>query len=815
MSKYANELMNITFLTQVRELARNGKINPRSYNTCIANGIETIRDLDLNFDPESGFLHFRNCGHKTNNELVGILKEVHAKDIDENAQAYMRTLPEIVRESFKKTIEDVFPTDGTSSEAKLFYTFFTPETFVFKVYTKKDNLLLQEEFEKAGALLQEETGTIELYRLRKKMISVLGYVCDRLAGNFDNGVRRERTQIKRIRQMMEHTLHTNFIGAYYEALLSADKMDLAGKEFERLVSTSQRIVQNFVRKKELTLANSWKYLNISADEFYRIWPTSRKGAQGYLEILSHFRDYLEHLSTSSAESDKRVQLQHVFDFLTDEEAENVIKFRKQRGHLPMFYITDRYFATTNNRQHQIFARCFGLGGRSPRRKTEVAEELGMTRERVRQIVTETDFSRLSLAHPDHWREYPYPTMHFISTRTKQWSHDMATEGVTPEFISFAGIMVAMHGFAYKRLAGIEKFIVLPRHIERYTSYMKRMLDLRDKTHVENIIVRFPDFLDQADYEDKVIRETVKRELTSYLDIEVISENMFFPHNTVDIAAEVESILRKEGNPLHIDEILERMHASFPKLKLTRERLKFQMRNSNEIVAKGKTSLYCLRSWTHVFIGSIRDLVKQILANSNVPLSINEIMEVVSNNFETTRYNVYNSLFISSDFTLFEGRKFGLSAKKYPREFKPYTRSSNQKSFAERFADYKQFVETFGHHPYNSGIMEEEVLKRWQCNIIKRFLRISEEERKEFDEFMHYTQNLPFTYSEYRFKLNTEKYLKYVRKTGMAPTPKSEPELTKWYRKTSASYRQLNERKKGYFDEFLAELAEISSDIPGL
>lgn len=58
--------MHVNFTTTIKELVDAGMLSHRSYNTCIANGIETIRDLDHYHVADNGFLHFRNCGTKTN-----------------------------------------------------------------------------------------------------------------------------------------------------------------------------------------------------------------------------------------------------------------------------------------------------------------------------------------------------------------------------------------------------------------------------------------------------------------------------------------------------------------------------------------------------------------------------------------------------------------------------------------------------------------------------------------------------------------------------------------------------------------------------
>lgn len=789
--------MNIQFTTSVRDLADMGIISPRSHNTCIANGIENVKDLDHYHHSEKGFLGFRNCGNKTNSELKEVLRLAHDPEkTEECASSFIRALPGDVVFAFRNGIEEVISEPGRNGAVKLFNSLFTPDLFTYLCYRDREYVL------DMADSTDVENDDVARYALRKMMFDIVCNVLERLTGNFDASVRRERASLRKLRPALEHRLHTDHVAGYYAALLSGKKMRLAQLEYNRLVENAPRIVHNFIRKHSLDLESSWQLLNLDEDEFFKRYPTCRKGAVGYIHLLADFKRYVEGLVNSSEEEDVKEELKIKFPFLTDAEAIEAVKFRIGHEHLPMLFITDSYFRHTDFRQHRIYARCFGLGGMEARRKTEVADELGVSRERVRQIISDTDFSRCSFAEPSLWEAYGINESDFITPLSKEWKHLMYVEGLQPVFTAYAGIMVGVHGFIYKRMAGVDKFLARPGYADRYSRYLKHMLDLRDRTHVEDKLVDISDILEEADRTDSKVRDTVLREIATYLAVDTLGTKLFFPHNSVDVAAEVETMLQKEGNPLHIDEILDRMNLMFPDLGLTKDRLKFQMRSSDEIVPKGKTSLYCMRSWTHVFIGSIRDLVKQILSDSDIPVSMDTIMQVVSENFDTTRYNVYNSLLICDDFVQYEGSRFGLAHKTYGPEFIVSERSSSRKSFRERFDDYKSFVEKNGHHPFNSGDDDEETLKRWQVNVLKQLITVTPEEKEELQEYLRSHDQIPFSSLEYSFKQSCDAYLDFVRNYGVSPTPKSDPELVKWYRKQLSRYEDYTDLRKEYFESML-------------
>lgn len=794
--------MHVNFTTTIKELVDAGMLSHRSYNTCIANGIETIRDLDHYHVADNGFLHFRNCGTKTNNELVAVLEQAHENLDPVNAsENFIQSLPQDVSDAIKEGIEKFVPYASGSPVARMFHHIYTPDLFIYRCYRERDRILTvaDSDFDCVDA----SDMTIARYELRRRIVNIVAFAYECMANNYDPRVKRERLFLKRLRNAMDSRLHTDYMEGYFDALLTPKKMRLAQRKFEALVNESPRITVNFINKYELSLKQAWSCLNLKEDQFYQKFSTCRKGAQGFMKLLGEFKEYLEYLITSSDDDDNRHEMQHHFPFLNDEDALKAVRYKEKYGNLPMFFITDRYFTSTASRQHNIYAHCFGLGGYQPKRKTEVADELGVSRERVRQIICDSNFSKLGFSDKSLWKHYDFIGRHIICPNYPGWRMAFANEGLQPTFSMFAGIMVAVHGYAYKRLAGVDKFVVLPEHEERYGGYLKKMLDLRDRTHVDDKLVELNEFLTPEDASCHEICQNISVDLARYLEVQVLGSRLFFPHTTVDVVAEVRAMLAAEGNPLHVDDILIRMNRRFPDLHLTKDNLKFQMRSSDDIVPKGKTSRYCLNTWTHIFIGSIRDLVKKILSDSDRPMDMDEIMGIVAENFDTTQYNVYNSLLVSDDFQLYEGSRFGLSGKDYEKSgFKRVGRNSGRKNFMERFAEYKNFVELHGHHPFNGHDEPQSTLKRWQSNILKQNIAVSEENLEEFRHYMEETKGIPFTSTEASFKHNCDKYAALLKEYGVHGIASAAPEMAEWFEKTKQRFQEYHDRRHDYFMELL-------------
>jgi hypothetical protein len=97
-----------------------------------------------------------------------------------------------------------------------------------------------------------------------------------------------------------------------------------------------------------------------------------------------------------------------------------------------------------------------------------------------------------------------------------------------------------------------------------------------------------------------------------------------------------------------------------------EHVRAKVLQSEALKPIGKSSMYTLAEWTHVYRGSIRDLVAGILKKSRTPLHIDEIMKKVLQAYPYTNKNSVTSS-LGSDkerFVLFGDGYYGLRKKKY-------------------------------------------------------------------------------------------------------------------------------------------------------
>lgn len=232
-----------------------------------------------------------------------------------------------------------------------------------------------------------------------------------------------------------------------------------------------------------------------------------------------------------------------------------------------------------------------------------------------------------------------------------------------------------------------------------------------------------------------------------------------------------------------------------------------MRNHPDILPVGKTSTYMLRHWRTVFSGNIRDLMRDILSAHKEPLDLDFITDKVTDVFESTnRKNIHSSLSSCDDFIPFANGLWGLRSKSYSDEFIEVDLSRSRNSFEERFEQYKQFVNDFSRHPYASGIEEEESLNRWQSNVKKRVLDVTDEQVNLLEEFIASTSHLPSNGREVKFYRNCQEYLDFVKENFELPNRNDSQTLYFWFHKNLPEYKNYDDNRTIFFKNLLNELS---------
>lgn len=176
-----------------------------------------------------------------------------------------------------------------------------------------------------------------------------------------------------------------------------------------------------------------------------------------------------------------------FSFLNEDQRLEALEFKKEYGYLPMFRILACYMTRPGaSRNDHILAKCMSFEPLDPPVTPSfmrVAENVGLTRERVRQIAESYRFPD-EICHAKLWKHYADHSTYYIDNKSQVYRDVLSREIPRMPFHPFAGVMrrVAMldplenHRYLARRgwTSEIEAWV---KRLERLAS-MPRTIDSR-------------------------------------------------------------------------------------------------------------------------------------------------------------------------------------------------------------------------------------------------------------------------------------------------------------------------------------------------
>lgn len=131
-----------------------------------------------------------------------------------------------------------------------------------------------------------------------------------------------------------------------------------------------------------------------------------------------------------------------FVFLTDEQRENVLAFRKEHGYLPMFMVL-RYYLTRPDasRNDIIMSYGWGLNPSADDSATlaSIGEQVGLSRERIRQILLTYEIPD-ELSHQQFWNQYVNHSTFYVDAGHSEFENVRQREIPNLTFAAYADIL---------------------------------------------------------------------------------------------------------------------------------------------------------------------------------------------------------------------------------------------------------------------------------------------------------------------------------------------------------------------------------------
>ena len=807
--------MEFNLDTTIKDLHDWGQISVRTANSLHHAGIETLGDVLNRIETPMDLLNIRNFGRKSYMEMELILNKM----IRRHAEATLQTKEErfaALGENLVKIIAEAYTAvtvgeSGVRSYLQAAYP--QPSDFHFLVMGDVDNMLA----------VDEDYSRDENLAIRH---SYKQFIAIALAGmenaqQAENDVYAEYKRKSMDLAMRMEDFSYEQVAMYF---LSPIAKNYLGKSYQEQVESSLSVrSKNFAAKFLPHFSDLIKYADEPLASYRNICPrqSMKKTLTEIFQFNQKFRREFDRVSKLTDDEIQTEFLKRDYPYLISRQRQFVFDFIKENNHAPLFFLMLQYLRLSENRSNKIYCLYHGIFDGKKRTLNEIADAMGLTRERCRQIVSGTiDAQESEIATNDGWENYQELFgLPFVYERTEEYIRLRESEHLSENFEIFAALLNLKGYFMVENVEG--HTILVNKHVEGFSfsdcldtlfSIVNAKYSVDTYVALDSILYAVPEQL-KADM--KALIRFVAKDIYK---VQITEDGqLYLPQNYIDIAEELYDILAKRGEPTHVEEIFNEFKRRYPDHKYSEPlQIKSSLYRHKHIRAIGKTSCYALDSWEGVYFGSIRDLLVDLLSESDVPQHIDILYERVSEYYpNTTKASVAATMEDENlqRFLEFEGKYFGLTSKQYPAEYVVAT-TVQRYSFEERFQMFKNFVDTYHRFPSYNGSEEEASLMRWFHNATNDVLTISEEQKALLDATTKRYDDLgyPRSATESEFLLKCMDVKDYICQHHTLPTNREAPELYAWLRRSRDNYDSFTDKRRLYMTELLNYILSFGFSI---
>ena len=539
----------------------------------------------------------------------------------------------------------------------------------------------------------------------------------------------------------------------------------------------------------------------------------------------------------------------------------VSNFHKENNHLPMFWILEQYLRNDNARYIKIFVDTFPVfHNKRPQTLKEVAKKYNLTRERVRQIRDEVNktfkstdnttkyknrselfelfkYSKL-LQNTGDWsyilellpkisytNQEPLEIQEYLKKEQCNFSVEFFLQIIAnlfrDTFSFFSDFKKPKRERIWKNTFLIRKeyadtfdFVKMREEFENLLSdnEVEYLLDIEN--YIANSHCWLKSDFDKSNNIIRIVRNILLYEFNLY-SREIDGKLTIPVTKKLNLRDTVYEILKTKGEPMHFDDIFVEFQKILPKHKYAQKNspnnLRQYLYRNKDIALKKCSGIYVLREWGYIYSGTIRDAIIEFLSNNDLPQTLEDIGKHVLLYFpEANITNVNSSLHTDKKkrFVYFQDRLFGLANKEYP-PFPEYIqikrRSRCRKSFEKRLYDLEKFVAENDYFPLSfSGNKETESLSCWWSQVISGRIRLTENQRSEFEKVKQKYAEYEKKKSAYNWNLKYNKLKTFLLENGRVPSIKDdENSLNNWLRNVRSNFldcRRLSEEQRKKYIE---------------
>lgn len=807
--------MEFNLDTTIDELHERGYISVRTTNCLQYADMYTLEDVINNIKTPSDLMNLRNFGRKSFKEIEPILNQLipkHSTPKIENKEDLFSSLGEQLVDIITKSYSIAL---SGETAIKVYLREEYPHAYDLH-FSIKDGL---EKMLTVVELFSREEN-IEIRHTYKHYIDLV------MKGMEDAHIAEQKIYIdyKRISLNLAMRMEDFSDEEIVKYFLSPDAKDYLQEIYEDWANNELgERAKKFLKSYIPGYYDLIKYAEEPLSSYRRICPgkTMKKTINEIFQFNQKFKKEYYRISKLNDNEIYFEKLKREYPYLVSKQRVFVSSFTKEHNHAPLFFLLYHYLRISEDRSNKIYSLYHGLFDKKERTLTEIAEAMNLTRERVRQIANGyLEVQSSNIVKNEGWKHYKdLLDLPFIHEDTEEYKKIRDVEHLPINFNAFAYLVRIVVDFKIEDIEG--HVIMINRKMWKlnFNNCMDTFYSIINAKYSVDTYVPLRTVLKTTprEYRNEMTR-LFKFIATDIYNIRIIDGNiLYLPQNYIDVVEEVYEILAHNGEPMHVEDIFRAFKAKYPDHKFTEPvQIKPHLFRHKHIRPVGKSSCYAIDSWEGVYFGSIRDLLVDLLKDSDEPIHIDTLYEGVSEYYpNTTKSSVAATMQDENmqRFIEFKGDYYGLTSKTYSDKYEPAP-PIQRYTFEERFQMFKDFVETYHRFPGYNGSDHETTLMRWHYNVINGFMSITDEQKNRLEQELSNYDKLgyPRTAIESEFLMKCNDLKNYIQQHHTLPTNRQAPDLYYWFRRSRENYDSYTDKRRQYMTDLLNYILSFGFSI---
>lgn len=255
--------------------------------------------------------------------------------------------------------------------------------------------------------------------------------------------------------------------------------------------------------------------------------------------------------------------------------------------------------------------------------------------------------------------------------------------------------------------------------------------------------------------------------------------------TTSPAEFVYETLKMRSDSIFIEDMFKLLSNEFPNRYKSAASVKYVVMSDPRLCIV--TNKIGLTEWSHIKVGTVRDIIVQYLAKFDEPKPLSDIIDYVQRHRDSSDNSIRTTMGSGTQFVHFSGGLYGLADKTYDCQFKK--NNDSRRSFEQRIVELEKFLNSQGHFPFSvSDNAEELALQRWWKRINKSS-DATEYQKSEIQRIEDTYKEYPDNKRDFVWERSCMEYTKFYMENGRKPDAydKGSKRLVSWFESAKQNF----------------------------